>query len=211
MVTENKARFQLIAGHPALDFINTWDNRFVEGAGKELLTSYRDLLAFIEQSDLLDGRRLARLRLGRDSPNAIAALNCARELREALADIFYAMSQPRLPAVTAAIATLQRYILDADSARRLVLPGGPSRAAELRKAEWIWHDGANELLPVWVLAKSAEDLLTSDAMTAVHACASATCRWLFLDTSKNHSRRWCDMKLCGNRMKARRFADRHLA
>jgi predicted RNA-binding Zn ribbon-like protein len=47
-------------------------------------------------------------------------------------------------------------------------------------------------------------LLTSDAMEHVHACKSETCRWVFLDTSKNHSRRWCDMKICGNRMKARR-------
>jgi len=36
-------------------------------------------------------------------------------------------------------------------------------------------------------------------------CAADDCAWVFLDTSKNHSRRWCDMKACGNRAKARRF------
>ena len=60
-------------------------------------------------------------------------------------------------------------------------------------------------LPLWVLAMSASDLLTSDAVDRVRECDNPECRWLFLDTSKNHTRRWCDMKLCGNRMKARRF------
>jgi predicted RNA-binding Zn ribbon-like protein len=47
--------------------------------------------------------------------------------------------------------------------------------------------------------------MTSEAVDRVHSCHDPECRWLFLDTSKNHTRRWCDMKLCGNRMKARRF------
>jgi predicted RNA-binding Zn ribbon-like protein len=42
----------------------------------------------------------------------------------------------------------------------------------------------------------------------VKDCGDPSCRWLFLDTSKNHTRRWCDMKTCGNRMKARRFQAR---
>jgi hypothetical protein len=58
------------------------------------------------------------------------------------------------------------------------------------------------------LAQSAARLVTSDEINRVRACASKTCRWLFIDASKNHSRRWCDMKICGNRMKARRFSAR---
>jgi len=34
------------------------------------------------------------------------------------------------------------------------------------------------------------------------------CRWLFLDRSRNGSRRWCDMAVCGNRQKARRHYQR---
>ena len=45
----------------------------------------------------------------------------------------------------------------------------------------------------------------------VGMCAGDRCGWLFVDTSKNHSRRWCDMKICGNRMKARRFKAQHRA
>jgi predicted RNA-binding Zn ribbon-like protein len=64
-------------------------------------------------------------------------------------------------------------------------------------------------LPVWLLAQSAAELVTSGTLARVSACGVDTCRWLFLDTSRNHSRRWCDMKICGNRMKARRFHARH--
>jgi predicted RNA-binding Zn ribbon-like protein len=56
-----------------------------------------------------------------------------------------------------------------------------------------------------MLAQAACDLMTSGMLDRLRACGSETCRWLFLDTSKNHTRRWCDMKICGNRMKARRF------
>ena len=66
-------------------------------------------------------------------------------------------------------------------------------------------------LPLWQLSENAAELLTSDKLGLLRECAKQDCRWLFLDTSKNHTRRWCDMKLCGNRMKARRFKAHHRA
>jgi predicted RNA-binding Zn ribbon-like protein len=59
--------------------------------------------------------------------------------------------------------------------------------------------------PLWLLAQATEDFLLSEQSSQLRCCASETCRWLFLDASKNQTRRWCDMKVCGNRMKARRF------
>lgn len=74
---------------------------------------------------------------------------------------------------------------------------------------WQWGRFARQAdLPLWTLAQSASELVLSHAMERVRACGADTCRWLFLDTSKNHTRRWCDMKVCGNRMKARRFQAR---
>ena len=83
----------------------------------------------------------------------------------------------------------------------------PSRSGETRRwrLEWVWAAQQDAELPLWTLAMSAGDLMTSEAVDRVRACDNAECRWLFLDTSKNHTRRWCDMKVCGNRMKARRF------
>ena len=58
---------------------------------------------------------------------------------------------------------------------------------------------------LWPIVRAAADLLTSSDLALVRACSSPTCQWLFLDTSKNHQRRWCSMKQCGNRAKVRRF------
>jgi predicted RNA-binding Zn ribbon-like protein len=57
---------------------------------------------------------------------------------------------------------------------------------------------------LWPVARSAADLLTSQEQSRVRECAASDCGWLFLDLSRNRSRRWCDMETCGNRTKARR-------
>jgi predicted RNA-binding Zn ribbon-like protein len=63
---------------------------------------------------------------------------------------------------------------------------------------------------LWPIAQSAADLMTSDKRNSVRQCGADDCAWLFLDESRNHSRRWCDMKTCGNRQKARRhYASKH--
>ena len=59
----------------------------------------------------------------------------------------------------------------------------------------------------WEVATSAVDLLTAGRLDRVGECPA--CGWLFLDTSKNRSRRWCSMATCGGRDKARRYYARH--
>jgi predicted RNA-binding Zn ribbon-like protein len=61
------------------------------------------------------------------------------------------------------------------------------------------------------ILRSTAELLTSPALARVRECDSDTCWWLFLDGSKSGTRRWCDMKVCGNREKARRHHKRHKA
>jgi predicted RNA-binding Zn ribbon-like protein len=79
-------------------------------------------------------------------------------------------------------------------------------SADQSQIAWSWRGlGRQVAAPLWLLAQEAADLLLSNRVAQLRSCASDTCRWLFLDTSKNHTRRWCDMKVCGNRMKARRF------
>src|SRR5260370_12175233 len=62
--------------------------------------------------------------------------------------------------------------------------------------------------PLWPVTEAAANLLTSPDRHYIRECEEGACRWLFLDRSKNHSRRWCDMRVCGNRSKARRFQAR---
>ena len=112
---------------------------------------------------------------------------------------------------------LERHFLDAARHRELQwgvakrgsAPAGRTAFSDRPGLAWSWGRHENEPdLPVWALAESVSDILLSPDMASVRTCAADTCRWLFLDTSKNHTRRWCNMKVCGNRMKARRFQAR---
>jgi predicted RNA-binding Zn ribbon-like protein len=184
--------FQLIAGHPALDLVNTLDWRFGTRGQQELLTSYDDLLQFTRQSKLLPVSPVAAKNAGAQ------ALKSCIELREALAEIFYARLDRR-PSSAAARQRLERFFKEARSRQSLNWTESP-------RLQWEWPAQRSDAsLPVSALALSASDLMTSDDVDLIRACDDPECRWLFLDTSKNHSRRWCEMRLCGNRMKARRF------
>jgi predicted RNA-binding Zn ribbon-like protein len=66
--------------------------------------------------------------------------------------------------------------------------------------------------PLWLVSRSAAELLASDELERVRRCAGHPCGWLFLDASKNRSRRWCSMASCGSRAKMRRlYARRRVA
>jgi predicted RNA-binding Zn ribbon-like protein len=96
------------------------------------------------------------------------------------------------------------------------LAGSPARLQVLasgEKFEWQWLQNMDALDGMlWPLAWSAADLLTSAGLARVRQCArSEGCDWLFVDTSKNGSRRWCSMNLCGSRDKGRRYYRRKRA
>ena len=78
-------------------------------------------------------------------------------------------------------------------------------------ATWHWTEESSLDRVGWIVARAAADLLTSPLVARVRVCAGVTCDWLFLDLSRNRSRRWCDMAVCGNRAKVRRFREAHPA
>ncbi len=201
------APFDLCAGHPALDFVNSLDNRFSPTGSKDLLSDYGALLRFVEETGLLSSSQARALARAAGTASAARVLRSARELREAMAAVLYAEAEQRVPAA-AAIEMLERHFHGAQSPGHLhrVDPGAGAGAA----LQWQWRpDQARRAeFPVWLIAHSASQLMLSDALARVRACEADSCRWLFLDTSKNHTRRWCKMKVCGNRAKARRFQER---
>jgi predicted RNA-binding Zn ribbon-like protein len=203
--------FQLSGGHPALDFVNTLDNRFREEGPVELLDSYAGLLNFLQQTGLLNAHQAKSLDAAAKNGGAARVLQSARELREAMAAALYSAVDGRAPAA-APLRSLENHFLLASRHRQLRWRLASKQSAARSGANWVWgrFESAIEL-PVWMLAQSGAELMTSSALDQLRACGSETCRWLFLDTSKNHSRRWCDMKICGNRMKARRFSARRQA
>ncbi len=197
---ESLKEFQLLAGNTALDLVNTLDNRFRESGPDELLLSYDDLLRFVQQSGLLTAAQVRRLRRAQGAEaERRRVLDQAKELREALADVAYALlAEEDLP--KHCVESLQEYFHRANAGRRLGDDG--------KRLVWSWPAREELSAPLWLLAQEGEKLLLSEQAERLRCCASDTCRWLFLDTSKNHTRRWCDMKICGNRMKARRYQAR---
>lgn len=192
--------FELAGGHPALDLVNTLDWRFRDSGTDELLSSYADLLAFTEQCGLLTARQARRLRNETAPAAANRVLRETRDLREALAETLYARIEARRPAATA-LTALERH-LKAARHRETLASSGPRFAWELAGGD----DTPD--CPLLLLARAAGDLLVSPTLDKLRDCGDPQCRWLFLDTSKNHTRRWCKMAVCGNRMKARRFRER---
>ncbi len=188
--------FNLLAGNPALDLVNTMDLRFSANGPEELLSTYADLLRLAAQSRLLtaeQARKLARTVREKDAQQVLAS---AVELREALAAVLYAWMDGGKPPA-AQVETLERHFRAVALHRRLRL--GESQLV------WSWSGLEQEAeIPLWKLAEAASDLLVTSEAERVRECGDPTCRWLFLDISKNHTRRWCNMKTCGNRMKARR-------
>jgi predicted RNA-binding Zn ribbon-like protein len=203
MTSENHLdrSFKLVAGHPALDLVNTLDWRFRAAGTEELLASYDDFLRFLAESGILTPRQIRQIVRHSTDAAAADALVACRELREAASEVLYAAVDGRTPSA-AAINILERFFKQAREQQSL--------GWDKFRLRWEWPATlTGPDLPLWVLALSIARLLLSDDMHRLRACENPECRWLFLDTSKNHTRRWCDMKLCGNRMKARRFKAQH--
>lgn len=197
--------FDLCGGHPVLDFVNSLDNRFNSRGCIERLQRYEDLLQFTFQTRLLDSARRAHLVRTVTPAAGARALREAKVLREALAATLYAVTGGQPPPAND-LQTLQRCFHAAERHRELRWQQGAGKQPALT---WSWRDERDAALPVWALAHAARELLASPEMERARTCEAETCRWLFLDTSKSHTRRWCKMKVCGNRMKARRYQTRH--
>ena len=187
---------KLIGGAPCLDFANTVDWRTGEQP-KDWLHDYGDLIAWCRHAGVLDRPRAECLleRAAAAPESAGAVFDQAIALREAIYHIFTASASG--DPVDDDLALLNAVLTDVAAHLRLASTQG--------SFVWDWDDVKDHLeWPSWSIARSAADLLTSERRRRVRECAGPGCGWLFLDTSRNHSRHWCDMADCGNRAKAKR-------
>jgi predicted RNA-binding Zn ribbon-like protein len=185
--------FELDGGRVCLDFANTL------GSSGDHLRSYTDLVAFAEQSHLLTPQDADWLRADgeREPASADGVLVRAKRLRASMYAIFSAIAAGKRPPEHD--LSVLNFDLSVSMGHARVLPAGTGGA-------YRWGFTGRTLdAPIWPISRSAADLLTSDAeRRLVRECGAETCRWLFLDTSKNRTRQWCSMQSCGNREKARR-------
>jgi predicted RNA-binding Zn ribbon-like protein len=198
-------KFQLVGGELCLDFCNTVGGK--RGAiTRESLNSYLDLLSWSRQAGVVEtseAEALAR-KAARQTAEAGAALERAVGLREAIYRILTAVAAEKTPRASD-LAVLNSELGRALGRLRIRPVKGPERFA----LQWANEDEALDQAfgPV---ARSAAHLLTApDRVSRVHQCGGDNCGWLFIDSSKNHSRRWCDMRDCGNRAKVRRHRHKH--
>jgi predicted RNA-binding Zn ribbon-like protein len=187
---------KLLGGAPALDFVNTVDPR-CGPAAVDHLGCYADLARWAAHAGVLPLRTARRLqrRAAADGPSAAPVHVEALALRAALGAIFDAVAAGLDPpaGALAEVAAAYRAAL-----AQAVLSAG---------AGFAWPVGESDDLraPLWPVLRSAIELLTSPGGAHVKACPAPDCGWLFLDTSRNHSRRWCSMDGCGSRMKMRDY------
>jgi predicted RNA-binding Zn ribbon-like protein len=183
-----------------LSFVNTLSSR-PTAAPVERLVSYAALVEWAREQHLLAGAAADRLLVeaGRHPQQAAAVLARAKAFREALNGLAAAMGSGRQPAA-AVLETISAGLAAAYANGRLVPHEGT--------LQWVASsEDALERI-VWEIGRAAGRLVLSPRLGRIRACAADDCGWWFVDDTKNHSRRWCDMKICGNREKARRFRNR---
>jgi len=198
-----RSPLKFLGGDPSLDLINTtdWTER---GAEFDRLQDYRDLVRWAVGAGVLHGaqagtlRRIATAQPGR----ALAALRLARRTRALMHHVF-------LGVVTGAGTAegwraFQRQLTSAFSRLQLRTAATGGAAAQW---EWRGDDRLDSLL--WPVVRAAAALLTSEEAVQIRVCAGPSCGWMYVDRSRNHLRRWCDMRTCGTSAKsARRRARR---
>jgi len=193
---------RVVGGDLALDFVNTVDGTPEGDLGFDCLGSYADLVHWGRHVGLLsegEVRDLLQEAARRPSETEAARVR-ALALRADLDALFRPLALgDRVPPES--LEALKRAEREALSRAKLARDGG--------RFAWEWRQGEDLEGMLWPVAHAAVGLLTSGPLDRLKRCAA--CWWLFLDRSRNKSRRWCTMEDCGTHEKARRYVARRAA
>jgi predicted RNA-binding Zn ribbon-like protein len=186
---------RIVGGNPALDFANTVSAR--RGRfGPDRLATWSDLRDWSLRVGVLDPAEAASL--APDGAEAAAALARAKRLREAIYRVFSAVAAGATPPADD-LGLLGRMAGRAQAARRLeARPGGGA---------WAWGPPDHDA-PALRVAHDAAELLVTAPKGRIRECFGPNCGWLFLDTSRNGSRRWCSEAECGTATRVARHRAR---
>jgi predicted RNA-binding Zn ribbon-like protein len=204
----------LVGGHPALDLVNTAE-RGIPALGRQPLDYLTDppaLLRWARRVGMVDEAEVTAVTDGweRDPGSAQAALAAVRDVREAL-HVALLAAIGALPSGTGTVAGAMERLHSrwAAAVGRSELVLEPGRAAAARLAVGVTP---GPLLPDRA-ADAAVDVLRTADLARLRRCPpdAGGCGWVFLDQSRNGSRRWCRMADCGTTAKARRLTERRRA
>ena len=191
----------IVAGHLALDFANTVDDP-LGPARHDHAASYDDIVRWsLRVGTVTDaqGDRLLR-RAARRPKDAAATTDRAHVLRDALTTLFGSVADGA-PGAAEHWLALRPFVADAVAAA--TLDDGRSPPAP------TWRDANDLAVVLHPVSAAAAELVVGDQLRLVKRCAR--CPWLFVDSSRNHSRRWCDMNDCGTAQKIERYVARRAA
>jgi predicted RNA-binding Zn ribbon-like protein len=222
MTDSSRVEFRIVGGHPALDLVNTVTPRLRGGIPEhDYLTSPAELLAWSRRIELIDTRDHSAIEgTWRSAPElAEKALRATLEIREAAYDVLSGKASGAVVApdgVKRSLGTaLERLMLrwSAASARSMLIP--PPETDDPRSqgvADLVVGTSPALLIPDRLVV-SAVDLVRTVELRQLRACPvdEGGCGWLFLDRSRNGSRRWCAMEDCGTRAKIRKLGERRRA
>jgi predicted RNA-binding Zn ribbon-like protein len=193
---DDLAGLKLIADSVCVDFLNTVE-RGVRYQHRDWIDSYEALVKWSEKAGTVCSDEAGALlkKSATHSRRASRVLSKAVRLRNVLRDLFASISAETAPSSTA-IDALNEFLVEANAARKVEWTS--------RGPIWNWRADSVELeRPLWSITMSAAELLTGPTVNHVRNCANPQCSWMFVDSSKNKTRRWCEMKVCGNQSKAR--------
>ena len=196
------AELPLVGGNLALDFANTQSGPPGGEPDVESLSSYEDFVAWALRVGAVDPPAAdALVRHARRQPGeADAAFERVTALRGLIYGLFVAIAIDATPPADA-LARLRDE--EAEALAHADLAAGSDGFA------WTWPRSSDLNRLRWPIVHAATTLLTGDRLERVKACGG--CRYLFVDETKNGSRRWCSMAECGTRAKMRRFVARRSA
>jgi predicted RNA-binding Zn ribbon-like protein len=199
----------LVGGRPCLNFANTVHGRLDPKTRNDTLGSYSDLLAFSLRQNIISVETYTKLyKYAIEVPReAERIFNAARAFRNTLIQIIDTLAMtsdqkaedflPPDMLNSVDVARRQAHLNDSlewDGLQCILRPHPEKEGLDL---------------PLLEIVRDAEALLCSPQIMKINTCSAPGCGWVYLDASKNHSRRWCSMKLCGNREKATRFQRKH--
>lgn len=194
-------RFRFIGGRLCLDFVNTrgWRPR---NPPYELLTSYEAWVKWSQFAGIVSDSQAGMLFEEMDWQPELASqtLVQAIALRDTIYCIFASLVQEYAPRSSDLELLSQAY---AQSQSHVWLRTTDSGYA----LDWQRKDLLDS--PLWPVTRSAVELLTSQEIKLVRVCPGEDCGWLFLDESRNHTRRWCAPDICGNKTRVREHYYRH--
>lgn len=188
----------LDGGIACLDFVNSAYNTEKEVIVERLHT-YSDILILAGRLELLDENVLKDLKIKAEK-NTLEAdhiLKVARKIRQSMFHVFTALANGKTEDLS------KEVLNDFNDAVKSALN---NRIFIIVETELIfsWKDVlSNLMLPIWAFSLSAYELLKNEDQHLIKKCSA--CEWLFLDKTKNHRRRWCDMQTCGSSEKSRRY------